>query len=600
MIEKSQNSSNISASINYLENGNEKENKINYLNKSDNKQIRELYSYNGEKITAKKGIEYIKNFKYYDIRIYNPLSDNLTKSDMHKMARDIIDARSKQSRGKITGIYAIHQRPDETNKHLHIIFVTNDKKALDKTGRGNEWQKIRTKIELKYTKNDLEKQKVIEYYNKALQTLKSRLTGTEKIDKFILQHMNKDNGNFGLKRALISIKKSKSIKNKEYYIKRLTGRLKSLEKQGIIQQINENTYKVDIEKFTKMIEERAKEKIEKNLLKKEQIRLKNKIKNLYTQKSNLYNQQKINSKLLKTPFLEKKAIIDKIKATSIEINRLDKEITKTKIEILDKKLLENGKINPFKGAEYLLKNTTLSNQKVREITELQLKRLEQLKRKGLVEKKDDFYIVKDKQKFREYINSQKANSDRTRIAKSNTTNKVIRSKVNNFINRNSKIRPIKDFRSSYYHLSRTFGSSTGDRMVAFAVAVGYSIAKTSIKLAIKTAISVIRTFIKITNKAIQHTKNKNFERKINRNKTHNKPKNKIEEKSNKIINENLKNKENKGFSDKFIDQKLSNKKTNERQDKFSEEIEKNKEFDRQSINKLLNDRNIKTSYSHSK
>ena len=77
-------------------------------------------------------------------------------------------------------------------------------------------------------------------------------------------------------------------------------------------------------------------------------------------------------------------------------------------------------------------------------------------------------------------------------------------------------------------------------------------------------------------------------------------KNKIEEKSNKIINENLKNKENKGFSDKFIDQKLSNKKTNERQDKFSEEIEKNKEFDRQSINKLLNDRNIKTSYSHSK
>jgi len=558
MIEKSQKSNSISSSINYLENGNEKENKINYLNKSDNKQIRELYSYDGNKISAKEGIEYAQNFKYNDIRIYNQLSDNLTKSDIHKMAKDIIDARNKQSGGKITGMYAIHQRPDGTNKHLHIVYLSNDKKALDKTGRGNEWQKIRTKIELKYTKDEKEREKVIELYNKALITLKSRLTGTEKIDKFILTHMNKENGNFGLKRVLISIKKSKSIKNKKYYIKRLTGRLNSLEKQGIIKKINENTYKVDLEKFHKMIEERAKEKVEKNILKKEQLILKNKIKNLYNQKSNLYNQQKFNSNLLKTPLLEKKTVINKIKTTSIEINRVDKEITKTKLEILDKKLLENGKINPLKGAEYLLKNTTLSTQKVREITELQLKRLEQLARKGLVEKKGDVYVVKDKQKFKEYINSQKADKDRERIAKSKITNKVIKSKVNSFINRHSKIRPIKDFKSSYYHLSRAFGRSTGDRMVAFAVAVGYSIAKTSIKLAIRTAISVIRSFIKTTNKTIQHSRNKNFEKRINQ-KYQNK---------NKI--NNLKNK-TKGF----INQ-VSHNKNNEKKDKFIEEVNKNK------------------------
>ncbi len=574
MIEKIQNSNNISASINYLEKGNEKENKIEYLNKSDSKQIRELYSYNGNKISAKEGIEYVQNFKYHDIRIYNQLTDNLTKNDLHKMARDIIDARNKQSGGKITGFYAIHQRPDGSNKHIHVVFLSNDKKALNKTGRGNEWQKIRTKIELKYTKNDMEKQKVIEYYNKALITLKSRLTGTEKIDKFILQHMNKENGNFGLKRALISIKKSKSIKNKKYYIKRLTGRLNNLEKQGIIKKISENTYKVNIEKFHKMIEERAKEKIEKNILKKEQLILKNKIKNLYNQQSNLYNQQKFNLNLLKTPFLEKKTVITKIKTTSIEINRINKEITKTKLEILDKKLLENGKINPLNGAEYLLKNTTLSTQQVREITELQFKRLEQLKRKGLVEKKDNTYVIKDKEKFKKYISSQKADKDRERIAKSKIINKVIKSKVNNFIYRHTKFRPVKDFKSSYYHLSKAFGKTTGDKMIAFSVALGYSIAKNSVKLAIKTAISVIRTLSKTTNKTIQHIKNKNFEKKLNQ--------------KNQNINQKLKiQKENNKY--KEMDNKKNNDRSFEKEDKFLREVEKNRE-EGNKIN-ILNDNN---------
>jgi len=222
---------------------------------------------------------------------------------------------------------------------------------------------------------------------------------------------------------------------------------------------------------------------------------------------------------------------------------------------------------------------TLPREKLKE---LQLKRLEQLTRKGLVEKKRDVYIVKDKQKFKEYINSQKADKDRERIAKSKITNKIIKSKVNSFINRHSKIRPVKDFKSSYYHFSKAFGKSTGDRVVAFAVAVGYSIGKTSIKLAIRTAISVIRFFIKTTNKTIQYSQNKNFEKRINQ-KYQNKNK----------INNKLKNKKNKEFDGKFINQ-IS---FSEKKDKFSEEIEKNKKFDYQSIDNLLKNKDIETSHS---
>ena len=929
MIEKSQNSSNISASINYLEKGNEKENKIKYLNKSDSKQIRELYSYNGNRISAKEGIEYAQNFKYHEIRIYNQLTDNLTKKDLHKMAKDIIDARNKQSGGKITGFYAIHQRPDGSNKHLHIVFISNNKKALEITGRGVKWQKELTKIELNHTKDDIEKRKVIEYYNKALQTLKSKLTGTEKIDKFILTHMNKKNENFSLKRASISIQKSKSIKNKAYYIKRLNGRLNTLEKQGIIKKIDKDTYKVDLEKFNKMIEERAKEKIEKNkffelnnqlknkitdlkndkillrqtikskfdelrsqenkiekiltineienllnklnkiaieeqktkielldnriitfrninlekekeflkqkigishkfnnlrfttcinrnlslkdyqyqfnqitkyklsdnqinnILKikydrleqlvekgflekknneyvvkniqkfreyiysdkanedrkklvidnytnnceflyslKNQINLKitinslknkksylyqsssilldelkqtdklnkqpifNNLKNIHNQikqltilektnkieildhqlfslgninlekekeflKSNNLKSEQINNilklksdrleQLVEKGYLEKKeneyVVKDKekfkeyinseeankdrmelaerhlpnldelkkefelkiklhqirnqiqkkynITKTHINIlksyhtNKYSKQISsivvkknfdeihqlkikenKTKIELLDQKLLNYNEINPFKGAEYLLKNTTLSTQKVREITELQLKRLEQLKRKGLVEKRGNTYMIRDKEKFKEYISSQKADKDRERIAKSKITNKVIKSKINSFIDRHSKIRPLKDFKSSYYHLSRAFGKSTGDRMVAFAVAVGYSIAKNSVKLAIKTAISVIRTLTKTTNKTIQQFKNKNFEKNINK-----KNQNKINSKVQKENNNKMYN------NDRF----------SEKEDKFLREVEKNREEGNKI--EILNDNN---------
>ena len=557
MIEKLQNSSNISSSINYLENGNEKENKIEYLNKSDNKQERELYSYDGNKISAKEGIEYTQNFKYHEIRIYNQLTDNLTKDDLHKMAKDIINTRSKQSGGKITGIYAIHQRPDGTNKHLHIVFLSDNKKAFDRTGKGIEWQKSLTKIELKYTKDEKEKEKVLEHYNKALNTLKSRLTGTEKIDKFILTHMNKDNGNFGLKRALISIQKSKSIKNKKYYIKRLTGRLNSLEQQGIIQKINDNTYKVDIEKFNKMIENRSKKKIEKNLLKKEQQQLKIEIKNLQIEKSILVKQQKLNFYKLKSPFYDKQSIINKIQHTSTMINTLDKEVTKLKLEILDKKLQTYEKINPLKGAEYLLKNTILSTQKIREITELQLKRLEQLKRKGLVEKKGNEYIVKDKQKFKEYIKSEKADKDRTRIAKSKITNKTIKTKVNTFINKHSKVRPIRDFKSSYYNLSRIFGKTTGDRLLAFGIALGYSIAKNSIKLAFKIAISTVRAIIGTTSKTIKFSKNKPFERKIKKQKK-NKPVTRKTQQNNKLTkNTDTLKKETKEQNKKTIEEILN-------------------------------------------
>ena len=426
MIEKLQNSNDLYSSINYLENGNKKENTINYLNQTNDNQIRELYSLDKQKITAEEGIQISNNFKYHEIKIYNQLTDNLTKEDLHNMAIDIIEARNKQSGGKITGFYAIHQRPNGSNKHLHIVYLSNDKKALDKTGRGNEWQKIRTKIELKYTKNDIEKEKVIEYYNKALQTLKSKLTGTEKIDRFILTHMNKENGNFGLKRALISIQKSKSIKNKKYYIKRLTGRLNSLEKQGIVQKVNDNTYKVDIEKFNKMIEERAKEKIEKNKIFDLNTQLKYNINDIKEKKLQIQNLKKISFEKFKTSSeYEKISVLYELEEHIEELKHLDIAEKQLKLEILDNRLMAFGQINIEKEKEFFKKiNPTLDDKQISKILNLKIKRLEQLVKKDLIEKNENEYTIKDKQKFAEYIRTNEANIDRNELAiKHSTYNK---------------------------------------------------------------------------------------------------------------------------------------------------------------------------------
>ncbi|QOP43654.1 hypothetical protein FJR45_06695 [Sulfurimonas sediminis] len=60
-------------------------------------------------------------------------------------------------------------------------------------------------IELKYTKDEKEKEAVIEQNKKRTKSIdekykKGNYTGTQKADEFILKHVNKKTGNFGWKR----------------------------------------------------------------------------------------------------------------------------------------------------------------------------------------------------------------------------------------------------------------------------------------------------------------------------------------------------------------------------------------------------------------
>jgi len=161
MIEKAQKSSKIGETLEYLEKGKnskEKESTLEYLDRSDDNQIRELYSINGHKISAQKGKEVASFFKASDVRIYNPETDQLSIKELHKMAKDIIDARSKQAGKKLGAVYAIHYRPDGSNKHIHIAFF-GDEKSLKKSGRGKEWINKLDEIELKYTKDEKEREK---------------------------------------------------------------------------------------------------------------------------------------------------------------------------------------------------------------------------------------------------------------------------------------------------------------------------------------------------------------------------------------------------------------------------------------------------------
>jgi len=370
-------------------------------------------------------------------------------------------------------------------------------------------------------------------------------------------------------------------------MQRLEGRLRTLEKERIVNKIDKNTYKVDIEKFNKMIEERAKQKIEKNKLIETKKELKNELNQIRNKIRDKYNIANSNLNKLKSKFTSNqtkmKASIE-LKKTFNEINQMKIEETKIKAKLIDQNLLTYGKIDPYKGADYLIKNTTLSIQKIREITEFQIKRLEQLERRGFVEKRENSYILKNKEEFKKYINSQKANKDRERIAKSKATSKAIRTKVNNFVKKNLKIRPIKDFKSSYYHLKKAFGRTIGDQMLAFAVALGYSIAKNSTKLAIKTTLSVIRTLAKAANKTIEHAKNKNFEKKLkeqNKYKDKNKLKNKSKSKKESKFKKEHKSKEDKSNLEnktKIRENKLEdkNKLENKSKDKEENKLKDNK------------------------
>ena len=72
-----------------------------------------------------------------EVKIYNPKTDNVSLEELHHMAKEIISARSQHANEKLGAVYAVHYRPDGTNKHLHISFF-GSKQALEKSGKGRK------------------------------------------------------------------------------------------------------------------------------------------------------------------------------------------------------------------------------------------------------------------------------------------------------------------------------------------------------------------------------------------------------------------------------------------------------------------------------
>ncbi|QOP43655.1 hypothetical protein FJR45_06700 [Sulfurimonas sediminis] len=122
MIEKTQRSTNIAKTLEYLEKGN---------GKADDMQIRHLYNAEGKKIDNKTAYKMTKMFEANDVRIYNPQTDNLTEEEMHKMAQDIVDARSKQA-GEKTRLFSCNPSKRRWNKQTYTHSLYGFKKSNSK------------------------------------------------------------------------------------------------------------------------------------------------------------------------------------------------------------------------------------------------------------------------------------------------------------------------------------------------------------------------------------------------------------------------------------------------------------------------------------
>ena len=203
MIEKIQKTKNFRAAMEYLEKGKVSD-RYEYLNRTDERQIRMLFNYSGQRIDYKVADNIGQHFEAQEIRIYNPQTDNLSIEELHQMAKDIIQERSKAAGEKLNAVYAIHHRPDGSNKHLHIAYL-GSMKALKKSGKGRKWINALDKIELNYTKDLKEREQALERNQKRMDAINQKYeqgnyTGTQKADNFIWQHINKENGHFSLKR----------------------------------------------------------------------------------------------------------------------------------------------------------------------------------------------------------------------------------------------------------------------------------------------------------------------------------------------------------------------------------------------------------------
>lgn len=531
MIEKTQRVSNLRASLEYLENGKVNE-RYKYLDRTDDKQIRNLYSYNGKKIDFKTADTIGQKFDAQEIKIYNPQTDKMTIEELHQMAKDIIQERSAQAKEKLGAVYAIHHMPDGSNKHLHIAYF-GSKQALKRSGKGKEWINKLDSIELKYTKDAKERAQVIERNQKRMDVInkkyeKGNYTNTQKADNFIWKHINKENGYFGWKRFEWALNKSKmSDKQKDYWRQRVGQRLRGLEGKGIAKSIDGQNFKIDLDKYAQEranIIENAKKS---NVLEVEKNQIYQSLKEIKQEQGALYKDNQKHFKSLKNLKGVKGLDIDrqdrslKIQMNFQKIEELRKLETKTKIDIIDSTLLTRGEMDPDKAMTRALTQKNIPFDAIRKNTMLQVQRLEQLKSKGLVTKDGSIYkLTVSREEFLKYKDSPEATKHMDKLTEKilpssfSKTVKGYGKEVDRWVNKWTKTsthspyvwtKPLatidkfsKDIRNTYWSFKPR---SAEERFLAF----GLSVALATTKFTLKFATKIAWKAMKETGKAIYQT-----------------------------------------------------------------------------------------------
>ena len=531
MIEKTQRVSNLRASLEYLENGKVNE-RYNYLDRTDDKQIRNLYSYNGKKIDFKTADTIGQKFDAQEIKIYNPQTDKMTIEELHQMAKDIIQERSVQAKEKLGAVYAIHHMPDGSNKHLHIAYF-GSKKALKRSGKGKEWINKLDSIELKYTKDAKERTQVIERNQKRMDAInlkyeRGNYTNTQKADNFIWKHINKENGHFGWKRFEWALNKSKmSDKQKDYWKQRVGQRLRGLEEKGIAKSIDGQNFKIDLGKYTQEktnIIENAKKS---NVLEVEKNQLYQSLKEIKQEQSSIYkdNQKHFkNLKILKGIKgldLDKQDRTLKIQMNFQKIEELRKLETKTKIDIIDSTLLTRGEMDPDKAMLKAMTQKYVSIDAIRKNTMLQVQRLEQLKSKGLVTKDGSTYkLAVSREEFLKYKDSPEAAKNINKLTEKilpssfSKTVKGYGKEVDRWVNKWTQTsthspsvwtKPLATAEKFSQEVKKSYWAfkprSSEERFLAF----GLSVALATTKFTLKFATKIAWKAMKETGKAIYQT-----------------------------------------------------------------------------------------------
>lgn len=507
MIEKRTKTSDVKRTIYYLEHGNP--------NKHDN-QIRELFDIHGNKINYEQGWNTADNFKGFDHVIYNPATNNISNNELHQMAQNIIQARRKEAGMNLHAVYAIHKNKDGSNKHLHIVFMSQEKQLDKKYPRGKKWINKLDAIELEYTRDESERKKVLTLNEKKIGTINQKYeqgnyTGTQKADNFIWQHINKENGHFSLKRFDWAIAKSKmSAGQKEYWKTRVAQRLRGLERLGISKSVDGHNYQLDLEKYAHEKTQIIEKAVQKISLEEEKSVLFKDLKAIGEEKKALYAASQKNLKEIKSlkgiagfhSLRQEQAI--SVHKTFAELEQLRKLETKTKIEIIDSTLLTKGEMNPNLVLEKASALKAMNFNAIFNNVTLQITRLEQLKAKGLVKQEGAVYkLTVSREEFLHYKDSSDAKKQVEKLADKTLPNSAAKkygheaSKWVNYFTKTSTHSPLaitkplsvldkfkKDFKSTYWALKP---KSKEERMLAFGVSITLTTAKFSLKLATKVA-----------------------------------------------------------------------------------------------------------------